>query len=78
MEMMMNKKAYLVDFSIRTRVIAPDGLSEENIIEIAVDKLLDNRKMIEEKLRCGCEEVEEDYEVPYDSTDENDLKGESK
>lgn len=73
----MAKKAYLVYFSIGTRVIAEDELENNELIIKARNKILkDPGDYI-----CGdnCDSVEEDTECPYDpTTEENELNNQLK
>jgi len=70
----MNKKAYLVNVSLQTRVCIPEGMDPESdegiktIVDLAIPRFCD-------KLRTdrgdNFEDIEEDYEMPYDpETDE--------
>ena len=59
------KKAYLVTFSIRTRVIADtDKESGDDIIEKAVDKILDHPS--EYVRHDNLDEMCVDKNIPYD------------
>ena len=58
---MIELKPRLVSFSITTRVIAPNDLSEEELVKIAKKQIIDNRLGdIEENV----ESIEEDTEEP--------------
>ena len=58
------KKAYIVGFSPMVRVIAPTDATEEQIIDLAIEKM---RKDPNEYLHeAYCDEVREDKECPYD------------
>jgi hypothetical protein len=55
------KKAYLVKFEITTRVVAEN---EEQARDAAVNKLILNRELLDEKIEEDTPEVFEDYECP--------------
>ena len=58
---MIKLKPRLVSFSITTRVIAPNDLSEEELVKIAKKQIIDNRLS---DLEENVESIEEDTEEP--------------
>ena len=58
---MIELKPRLVSFSITTRVIAPNDLSEEELVKIAKKQIIDNRLS---DLDENVESIEEDTEEP--------------
>lgn len=58
---MIELKPILVSFSITTRVIAPNDLSEEELVKIAKKQIIDNRLS---DLEENVESIEEDTEEP--------------
>lgn len=57
------KKAYLVTISPMVRVVADKNASEEEVIELAVEKM---RKDPDEYLHAThCDDIREDVECPY-------------
>jgi len=58
------KKAYIVELSVMTRVIAEDGTEDEEFIEKAISSLLGSIDL-EAKMREGLIGVTEDLDVPY-------------
>lgn len=58
---MIELKPRLVSFSITTRVIAPNDLSEEELVNIAKKQIIDNRLS---DLKENVESIEEDTEEP--------------
>lgn len=73
----MKKNAYIVGISPSVRVVVPENATEEQIIDIAIEKM---RKDPDEYLHAThCDEVREDTECPYNpETDENPEQGASK
>lgn len=73
----MKKKAYIVGISPSVRVVVPENATEEQIIDIAIEKM---RKDPDEYLHAThCNEVKEDTECPYNpETDETPEQGTSK
>lgn len=60
----MSKKAYLVAISPMVRVVADENASEEDVIDLAVEKM---RSDPYEYLHAThCDELREDVECPYD------------
>ena len=59
----MGKVAKLVRVIITTRIIVDDNASEEEIMEIALPRLLDN---LYTNAFENIEEIVDDTEVPYD------------
>jgi hypothetical protein len=62
----MGKVAKLVRVMITTRIIVDDNASEEEIMEIALPRLLDNLYTIVDNAFENIEEIVDDTEVPYD------------
>lgn len=60
-----NYKAYIVYSSIATRVVVPEGSSEEEIFKAAVPSFILN--LTTNGTDC-LESFEEDFEMPYDPT----------
>ena len=58
---MIELKPRLVSFSITTRVIAPNDLSEDKLVKIAKKQIIDNRLS---DLDENVESIEEDTEEP--------------
>ena len=58
---MIKLKPRLVSFSITTRVIAPNDLSEDELVKIAKKQIIDNRLS---DLEENVESIEEDTEEP--------------
>ena len=58
---MIELKPRLVSFSITTRVIAPNDLSEDELVNIAKKQIIDNRLS---DLEENAESIEEDTEEP--------------
>ena len=58
---MIELKPRLVSFSITTRVIAPNDLSEDELVKIAKKQIIDNRLS---DLEENVESIEEDTEEP--------------
>ena len=58
---MIKLKPRLVSFSITTRVIAPNDLSEDELVKIAKKQIIDNRLS---DLEENAESIEEDAEEP--------------
>lgn len=57
------KKEFICDFAISTNVeLDTDGMSEKeienNVLTLAIDKLLNNKEMLKEKLIKGLEVIE--------------------
>lgn len=66
--MKSDKTAFLVKVSMMTRVIASHGDEDGDIVKLAKKNLLDK---IENDLYEQVEDIEEDFECPYDpQTDE--------
>ena len=61
----MAYKAYLVYSSVATRVVVPEGSSDEEIFQAAVPNLISN--LVVNGVDC-LESFEEDTEMPYDPT----------
>jgi hypothetical protein len=62
----MGKVAKLVRVMITTRIIVDDNASEEEIMEIALPRLLDNLYTIVDNAFENIEEIVDDTELPYD------------
>lgn len=62
------KKAYLVDFSVITRVVTDPMMPIEEVAQLAIEKLLSNRGMLLEKMKEGFN-VKEDTECPFSFLD---------
>lgn len=63
------KKAYLVTISPMVRVVADENASEEQVIELAVEKM---RKDPDEYLHAThCDDIREDVECPYNPEKDN-------
>jgi len=60
----MSKKAYLVEFSVMTRIIFDDNNSEEDLIKEAAYKL---NKIGEAIITDDCISIEEDFDIPYNN-----------
>ena len=58
-------KAYIVYSSIATRVVVPEGSSDEEIFQAAVPNLISN--LVVNGVDC-LESFEEDTEMPFDPT----------
>lgn len=61
----MSKKAYLIDFSIMTRIVVDSNTTEEEIIVEATNKLLQDTDDLRIRFLEGCTEIDNDIEVPY-------------
>ena len=66
---MIELKPRLVSFSITTRVIAPNDLSEEELVKIAKKQIIDNRLS---DLEENAESIEEDTEEPITDKEKKD------
>lgn len=60
----MSKKAYLVDFIMATRVIVDSEATEDEVIDIAFNKI--KGAIHDYFTKENCIDVSEDFEVPYD------------
>lgn len=60
----MSKKAYLVAISPMVRVVADENASEEDVIDLAVEKMRSDP--CEYLHATHCDELREDVECPYD------------
>lgn len=58
------KKAYLVEFSVMTRVVVEDGSSDESIFKSAMDKILSSPGDYIQY--DNVISIEDDEEMPYD------------
>ena len=65
-------KAYLVTFEPMTRVLAPDYMSEEDVIDLA--RPLAIRNLREDGSLDHFSEIKDDTVIPFDPTDEKDRK----
>ena len=66
---MIELKPRLVSFSITTRVIVPNDLSEEELVKIAKKQIIDNRLS---DLEENVESIEEDTEEPITDKEKKD------
>ena len=66
---MIELKPRLVSFSITTRVIAPNDLSEDELVKIAKKQIIDNRLS---DLEENAESIEEDTEEPITDKEKKD------
>lgn len=66
---MIELKPRLVSFSITTRVIAPNDLSEKELVNIAKKQIIDNRLS---DLEENVESIEEDTEEPITDKEKKD------
>ena len=59
------KKAYLVGFSVMTRVVVDSEATEDEIVELAIGKVTNADNIIIDMLRGGVDMLEHDDECPY-------------
>jgi len=57
-------KAYIVELSVMTRVLAVEGTEDEEFIRLAIKSLLTDVDL-EEKMAGGLIGITEDFDVPY-------------
>ena len=64
-------KAYLVTFEPMTRVLAPEYMSEEEVIKLAIPKVIKNLR--DDGIYDHFSEIKDDTVMPFDPTTPDDL-----